>query len=102
MHCTTLLVEHKQEEVPRAVQEWLLRLLASDYAPEGCYVGPDDFEIHDIATLHVLARDLVEMAQDDPDDASIPVPPTEVLAWLSEQEALIKKDGCGRLIRATP
>ena len=102
MRCTTLLVEHKQEEVPKAAQEWLHRLLASAYAPEDCYVGLYDFEIHDIATLHVLARELVEVAGCDPDDESIPVPPPEVLAWLSEQDVLIKKDGCSRFIWITP
>jgi hypothetical protein len=98
MRRTTLLVEHKQEEVPQAVQEWLHRLLAGDYAPEDCYVGPGDFEIHDIATLHVLALELMEAAEEDPDDASIPVPPPEVLAWLSEQHTLIEKEGRGRLV----
>ena len=95
---TTLLVEHKQEEVPQVVQEWLCNLLDSDYAPEVCYVGPDDFEIHDILTLCVLAHELTEEAEEDPDDEDIPVPPPEVLAWLSEQHALIEKEGRGKLI----
>jgi hypothetical protein len=54
MRDTTLLVEQKQEEVPQAVQEWLHTLLTGDYAPEDCYIGPNDLEIEDIATLHTL------------------------------------------------
>jgi hypothetical protein len=101
MHYTTLLVEHKQEEVPNAVQEWLHRLLASDYAPEDCYVGPDDFEIHDIVTLYTLALELTEEAKQYPDDPDIPAPSAEVLAWLSEHCALIEKEGCGRFLWVT-
>jgi len=94
----TILVEQKNETVPEAVERWLEALLESDYTPEVCYVGPDDLEIHDIVTLHDLACELLEEARDNPDDPHIPAPSSEVLAWLSEQIALIDRDNRGRLL----
>jgi hypothetical protein len=49
-----------------------------------------------------LALELTEEARQYPDDPDIPAPSTEVIAWLSEQCALIEKEGCSRFLWVAP